>query len=138
MDQQSEPRHLTARRNGEEHEAGADRSPEEADPRFPSGRWQGYSLIPPERSPQTMELRLTFSDGTITGTGGDICGEFTVVGTYRHDGGCGFDKRYPDGQAVRYDGYHVNQGPYFGVSGVWVLDEQWHERFWIEPVPKPT
>src|SRR2546430_5916010 len=32
-----------------------------------------------------------------------------------------------------FSGYHVDQSPYFGISGDWVMGERLHERFWIEP-----
>jgi hypothetical protein len=134
MDQPNDLGERKTRESAADAEADVDTSPVEADPRFPSGRWQGYSLIPPERCPQSTDLLLTFRDGVLTGTGSDISSEFTVVGTYADDGRCSFEKRYPSGQAIRFDGYHVNQGRYVGISGDWVLDERWHERFWIEPV----
>ena len=110
--------------------------PLEADPRFPSGKWQGYLLIPPERSVNSMTLELKFSGGTLSGTGRDACAAFTVTGTYGHDGSCRFEKMYSNGQITRLAGYHVSQAQYFGISGDWVLvpDERWHDRFWIEPV----
>ncbi len=78
--------------------------------------------------------RLTFHEGTISGTGKDILDQFTVVGTYDREGKCAFEKRYDKGQVIRCDGHHVNHNRYFGISGDWVLDEQLRERFWIAPV----
>src|SRR4051794_25267130 len=83
------------------------------DPRFPSGPWQGYCLVPPERCPQSMRLSLIFRGGVITGSGCELGGTFLVVGAYGSDGSCNFDKRYPSGHVVRCRGYHVDQGRYF-------------------------
>ena len=129
MDQQPERRECETHREADEGDKG--------DPRFPSGPWRGYSLIPPKRHPHSMELQLTFGcNGMFTGTGRDLVGEFTIIGAYADDGRCTFEKRYMNGQVINYDGRHVNHGRYFGVSGDWVL-EHWCERFWIEPVTDP-
>ncbi len=133
MEQQNSPSGQKTGPVGADDKTTADASPVETDPRFPSGQWEGYSLIPPQRCPQSMELRLTFHEGTISGTGRDILDHFSVVGTYSHDGRCKFEKRCDKGQVIRCDGHHVNQGRYFGVSGEWVLDEQLRERFWLAP-----
>jgi hypothetical protein len=47
----------------------ADQTPHyETDPRFPSGPWTGYFLQKEIPGKHTMELRLTFRNGEMTGS----------------------------------------------------------------------
>lgn len=95
-----------------------DKSPQlETDPRFPSGPWVGFFLQnyhPVGR--HTMELRLTFADGNLTGEGRDWVGTFLIKGQYTiADGKCHWTKKYLGKHDVFYQGY--NEGK--GIWGVW-------------------
>ena len=91
----------------------------ETDPRFPSGPWVGFFLqkILPGR--HTMELRLTFQTGNMTGEGRDRVGDFLVKGRYDlADGKCYWTKKYLGKHDVYYQGY--NEGK--GIWGVWTIN----------------
>ncbi len=51
----------------------------ETDPRFPSGPWTGFFLQKEIPGKHTMELRLTFRAGSMTGEGRDWVGPFLVT-----------------------------------------------------------
>ena len=91
----------------------------ETDPRFPSGPWTGFDLMPgtgPKRHPTA--LTITFVDGTMTGRGADAVGPFTVHGSYSiEDGKCKWVKHYLGKHDVLYSGY--NEGK--GIWGVWEI-----------------
>jgi hypothetical protein len=93
----------------------------ETDPRFPSGPWTGFwlqSLLPGRHM---MELRLTFRNGELTGTGRDRVGEFTFQGRYIvQDGTCRWNKHYIGKHDVDYKGY--NEGK--GIWGVWEMVQE--------------
>jgi len=91
----------------------------ETDPRFPSGPWTGFWLqsILPGR--HMMELRLTFRDGRLDGTGRDRVGAFIFKGRYSVvDGTCEWMKHYVGKHTIVYKGY--NEGK--GIWGVWEMD----------------
>lgn len=115
----------------------------ETDPRFPSGPWTGFfvqKLIAPGK--HTMELRLQFRDGTMTGEGRDWVGPFLVRGRYDvADGQCHFTKSYLGRHDVFYRGF--NEGK--GIWGTWGLltalePALRHGGFhiWPEGMPDPT
>src|SRR5262249_11199339 len=91
----------------------------ETDPRFPSGPWTGFYLMPntgPKR--YRTALTITFVDGTMTGSGADAVGPFTIHGRYSTvDGKCNWVKHYLGKHDVLYSGY--NEGK--GIWGVWEI-----------------
>ena len=90
----------------------------ESDPRFPSGPWTGYFLQKELPGKHTMELSLTFQQGTMTGEGRDRVGDFIVRGHYTvEDGKCWWTKRYVGKHDVFYQGY--NEGK--GIWGKWEI-----------------
>ncbi len=94
----------------------------ESDPRFPSGEWTGFYLQYwlPGRHP--TNLTLNFREGTLTGTGSDHVGSFTVDGTYDvRSGKCAWNKQYIGRHSIAYRG--VNEGQ--GIWGVWELKQLW-------------
>lgn len=103
----------------------------ETDDRLPSGPWTGFYIQWGRKGPQ--ELGLTFSEGVITGGGGDAAGAFVVSGTYDTETGrCAMVKRYP-GYQVEYDGYIDHNG----IWGRWVIrykpfmaDDRGHFHIW--------
>src|SRR5438132_836925 len=88
--------------------AGQSEHGQETDPRFPSGPWTGFfvqKLIAPGK--HTMELRLQFRGGTMTGEGRDWVGPFLVRGRYDvADGKCHFTKSYVGRHDVFYRGFN--------------------------------
>ncbi len=108
----------------------------ETDPRFPSGRWQGF--YKQGVKPGDMELDLAFAAGVITGGGRDPVGVFTIAGSYDTSiGRCEFSKRYAS-HTVEYRGYRESQGIFgqWQISGqfardrggflIWPIDGQGH------------
>ena len=115
----------------------------ESDPRFPSGPWVGFFTQPIIPGKHLMELRLTFSKGSIDGEGRDWVGEFTLRGSYSlADGKCHWTKRYIAKHDVFYKGY--NEGK--GIWGTWEIPKEqnsgqrWTGGFyiWPEGMPDPT
>ena len=115
----------------------------ETDPRFPSGPWTGFYLMPhtgAQRHPTA--LTITFVDGTMTGSGADAVGPFNVHGTYStEDGKCTWVKHYLRKHDVFYSGY--NEGK--GIWGMWdvpnSLGVAWKGGFHIWPsmdLTRPT
>lgn len=111
----------------------------ETDPRFPSGPWTGFFVqkhVPPGK--HRTELRLTFKNGELRGTGRDWVGEFTVSGRYSvADGKCHWHKRYRGKHDVLYQGF--NEGK--GIWGVWEI-ALWQLRggfhIWPEGMADPS
>ena len=93
----------------------------ESDPRFPSGKWVGfftYKKIPGKHS---MEMILTFADGSMIGSGRDVVGSFNIDGAYQiSDGSCVFVKTYVAKHAVGYRGF--NEGK--GIWGTWEISHR--------------
>jgi hypothetical protein len=90
----------------------------ETDPRFPSGPWVGYFLQKQIPGKHTMELRLTFKQGRMTGDGRDWVGLFVIHGRYSiEDGKCYWSKRYLGRHDVFYQGF--NEGK--GIWGRWEI-----------------
>src|SRR5207249_1161403 len=93
----------------------------ETDPRFPSGPWTGFWLQSVLPGRHMMDLRLTFQNGKITGTGRDRVGEFTFQGRYNLiDCICQWIKRYIGKHDVAYKGY--NEGK--GIWGIWEMSTE--------------
>lgn len=92
--------------------------PLEADSRFPSGKWVGFFIQKELLGKHQMELLLTFSQGTMTGEGRDLIGEFIIRGHYQvEDGKCRWTKRYLARHDVFYNGF--NEGK--GIWGSWEI-----------------
>ncbi len=90
----------------------------EADPRFPSGPWTGFFLQYWLSGRQRTDVAMDFSSGTLTGTGTDRVGPYTVDGTYDPvTGQCEWTKQYLGKHRVAYRG--VNDGR--GIWGVWEI-----------------
>src|SRR5690242_13990663 len=90
----------------------------ETDPRFPSGPWTGYFLQPLVPGRHRMELRVTFRQGVLEGSGRDWVGSFIVRGRYSlADGRCHWTKSYLGKHDVFYKGF--NEGK--GIWGVWEM-----------------
>lgn len=112
----------------------------EADPRFPSGPWLGFFTQPPFPNKFWMELRLNFSDGTLTGQGRDWVGEFLIRGQYDlNDGSCHWVKSYLGKHDVFYKGY--NEGK--GIWGAWEIAAETETLtggfyIWPEGMSDPT
>lgn len=88
----------------------------ETDDRFPSGPWVGYFLQLGVQS--RTELGLTFTNGVITGTGGDWVGPFVLRGRYQtSDGKCWWTKRYLGKHEVAYQGWAESRG----IWGLWEI-----------------
>ncbi len=114
----------------------------ETDPRFPSGPWVGFFLQPAIPGRHTMELRLTFRSGRMTGEGRDWVGPFVIRGFYNlADGRCRWSKRYLSKHDVFYQGF--NEGK--GIWGVWEIPPLYDSTFqrggfhiWPEGMADPT
>jgi hypothetical protein len=109
----------------------------ETDPRFPSGPWVGFFLQKPLVGKQTMEMRLVFQAGKMTGEGRDRVGDFLVDGQYHlADGKCHWTKKYLGKHDVFYQGY--NEGK--GIWGVWKIGNLQTGGFhiWPEGFGDPT
>jgi len=115
----------------------------ETDPRFPSGNWTGFFLQPAIPGRHLMELQLTFSHGSLTGTGRDWVGQFLIRGRYELEGGtCYWTKKYLGKHDVFYKGF--NEGK--GIWGTWEIPPEQNLgvvarggfHIWPEGMPDPT
>jgi hypothetical protein len=109
----------------------------EADPRFPSGLWTGFYLMPQTGSRRhPTSLTLTFAEGVMTGRGADAVGPFTVNGSYSiEDGKCAWVKQYVGKHVVLYSGY--NEGK--GIWGMWEIPPvKAGFHIWPEGMEDPT
>ena len=116
--------------------------PFETDPRFPSGPWTGFFLMPhtgAKRHPTS--LTLSFADGAMSGEGADFVGPFSIKGKYSvEDGKCTWVKHYAGKHDVFYNGY--NEGK--GIWGMWDIPNPggtaWKGGFhiWPEGMADPT
>ncbi|HEV3203092.1 MAG TPA: hypothetical protein VGY77_01855 [Gemmataceae bacterium] len=114
----------------------------EADPRFPSGPWTGFFLQKENPGRHMMEMRLTFSNGSLTGEGRDWVGQFIFRGRYDlRDGKCHWTKRYLGKHDVFYQGF--NEGK--GIWGTWEIpapagfaSSRGGFHIWPEGMPDPT
>ena len=108
----------------------------ETDPRFPSGPWTGFYLMPgsPRRYPTA--LTITFVESIMTGRGADAVGQFTVHGRYStEDGKCNWVKHYLGKHDVLYSGY--NEGK--GIWGMWeIAPFKAGFHIWPEGMEDPT
>jgi hypothetical protein len=107
----------------------------ETDPRFPSGKWVGFYLMPHtgQKRHQT-ELVLNFLKGRMWGDGQDKVGKFIIEGKYTlEDGKAHWLKTYISKHTVHYAGY--NEGK--GIWGIWEipsdLNPNWRGGFHVWP-----
>ena len=107
----------------------------ETDPRFPSGKWAGFYLMPHTANKRhPTELILNFFNGRMWGEGQDKVGKFIIEGKYTlDDGKARWLKTYIAKHTVHYDGY--NEGK--GIWGMWeipnTLGINWKGGFHIWP-----
>jgi len=88
------------------------------DPRFPSGPWTGFFLQYWLPGRHRTDVALACQGGSLTGTGRDRVGPYTVDGTYDPvTGRCEWTKQYLGKHRVAYRG--VNDGR--GIWGVWEI-----------------
>jgi hypothetical protein len=112
----------------------------ESDPRFPSGKWAGFFTDKRMPGKHEMELMLAFSQGSMSGSGRDRVGEFTIEGGYQiSDGKCVWVKQYVGKHAVGYRGF--NEGK--SIWGTWELSSQGITatggfQIWPEGLGDPT
>jgi len=108
---------------------------QEVDPRFPSGKWAGYYLMPHTGAKRHgTELILGFAGGQMSGEGRDKVGKFIIKGRYEvTTGKCEWIKRYVGAHDVHYQGY--NEGK--GIWGIWEIpsdhNPNWRGGFHIWP-----
>jgi hypothetical protein len=108
----------------------------ETDPRFPSGKWVGFYLMPHTGATRhPTECVLNFRNQRMWGEGRDKVGKFVIEGKYDlQDGKCHWLKTYIAQHVVHYNGY--NEGK--GIWGVWEIPNNlsinWKGGFHIWPI----
>ena len=70
-------------------------------------------------------LRLRFESGRISGSGHDIIGVFTLLGTIAEDGKLAMIKRYVGMHAVEYGGTYDGEGLMWGQWRIGPLHNRW-------------
>jgi len=98
---------------------------------YPSGLWNGYWEQAVYGRQPMQDFFLRFADGTITGEGRDVIGEFTIEGAYDADGDIKFVKQYVGKHAVLYSGRHDGEGT---ILGKWSIPPLWSGAFALRPV----
>jgi hypothetical protein len=99
--------------------------------RFPSGPWTGFFTYRADAGQHRMDLRLSFSQGRITGDGADSVGLFIIAGHFDETSGdCAWTKTYVGAHDVFYTGFRSGRG----ISGVWTIPGHWSGGFNIWPV----
>lgn len=107
----------------------------ETDPRFPSGKWAGFYLMPHTNNKRhPTELVLNFLNSRMWGEGQDQVGKFVIEGKYSlADGKAHWLKTYIGKHNVHYSGY--NEGK--GIWGLWEIPNNlginWKGGFHIWP-----
>jgi hypothetical protein len=77
-----------------------------------------------------MDLRLTFANGTLSGTGSDDVGNFLIRGRYEASTGeCYWTKSYLGAHDVFYRGFREGKG----IWGTWEITIRDHGGFHIWP-----
>ena len=100
-----------------------------SDELFPSGPWTGFYQYGP-RDKHVMDLSLAFTNGRMTGDGGDDVGRFTIKGRYDSSSReCFWMKTYPGSHMVFYWGYREGKG----IWGRWEIAMDCHGGFHIWP-----
>jgi hypothetical protein len=80
-----------------------------------SGPWQGYWEQGRYGRQPMLELKLSFAKGVIRGSGKDIVGRFTFLGSYNQTTGTVvMTKQYRGAHAVEYRGQYDGEGTIFG------------------------
>jgi hypothetical protein len=126
------------------HQANAENSNNESDPRFPSGVWIGWFK---QLRKFAMQVDMTFRNGVIVATGSDEqVGKFMFSGRYSlEDGRCSWTKVYqslPQASAqVHYNGFNEGKGIWGAWEFPWLKDAaHGHGGFclWPEGWPDPS
>ncbi|MEM9259725.1 MAG: hypothetical protein AAGA62_08765 [Bacteroidota bacterium] len=103
----------------------------EQHPYFPSGEWEGHYLEHGRKGP--MRFQLDFTEGKITGTGGDNIGSFSWKGTYDVTTmAVKMTKQYLGKHQVSYEGMADTNGIY----GSWSIPPWSSDGFHIWPVAR--
>ena len=117
---------------------GPDTTPEETDPRFPSGPWTGFFLMEHWPGRHQMELHLSFRQGVMTGEGARPHRRLRDPGEIqpRRRQMPLDEDRYVGQHDVAYQGF--NEGK--GIWGVWEIPPMWKGGFhiWPEGMGDPT
>ena len=98
------------------------------DPDFPSGEWVGFYRE--DGSNHRQEMHLVFSEGRMSGDGGDDIGSFAIHGRYdaeSHE--VWWTKVYPGRHEVFYKGYREIKG----IWGMWEIPPGSSDGFHIWP-----
>ena len=103
----------------------------ETDPAFPTGPWTGFFTYFLFSRRDRTDLVLEFSNGKITGEGGDAVGSFVISGDYNvQTRVCSWRKSYVGQHDVWYEG--VRRGK--GITGTWHINADWSGGFEIWPI----
>lgn len=103
----------------------------EMHPQFPSGEWEGFYTYETNTmgAKTPMNFQLDFSNGGVTGSGGDSVGGFSWTGTYStSEMRSKMTKSYVTHE-VFYDG-HVDEN---GIWGTWFIPPTMRGGFHIWP-----
>jgi len=85
---------------------------------FPTGPWRGFYNYQAGGNKHRMDLILTFSKSSISGSGSDDVGKFEINGTFdAASGECFWKKTYLRAHTVHYRGFREGKG----IWGVWKL-----------------
>ena len=97
---------------------------------FPDGPWRGFYVYSSARDRHSMDLRLRFRDGVLSGSGDDDVGPFTIHGRYDVEAGeVHWTKTYVGRHSIYYRGF----GESSRIWGTWELGEDWTGGFKIWP-----
>ena len=85
---------------------------------FPSGPWTGFFTYNRILGKWTMDLRLSFENGRMTGEGNDSVGPFIIAGAYdASTKECYWTKTYVGAHDVFYKGCREGKG----IWGTWEI-----------------
>lgn len=85
---------------------------------YPSGEWVGHWDQNGLGRQDMHDLVIEFDGNTLSGTGWDWVGKFTLSGTIYPDANVEIVKKYVNRHSVVYRGQHDGEGTIFGV---WAL-----------------
>ncbi len=99
---------------------------------YPSGQWDGFWFQEAFGKQKMTAFALRFSNGKITGEGGDVVGRFTFAGTYDIEkGDIAMVKQYIGKHRVHYSGKPDGEGC---IGGTWMVEGVWKGPFLLRPV----
>lgn len=99
------------------------------DDEFTSGPWTGFYTYADGRR-ERMDLSLSFRQGTLSGSGSDPVGRFSLRGGYDADRGeVWWTKAYAGAHEVFYKGFRDSRG----IWGTWEIHPGWKGGFHIWP-----